>query len=82
MSIWKPFIPGAIKDPEAGTFIVVARPDGKSWSGVIQTSTQRYVILRNVNKSTELHFDLNPTASFTILEPPRWEIRFGQPRLL
>lgn len=79
---WQPFTAAKIKEVETGTLIVIARQDGKSWSGIVHTSTGRSVTLRNSNSLVELHFDLNPTASFAVLDKPVWEIKFGQPRLI
>ena len=65
-----------------GTFLLVARPDGKSWSGILDRATKTSFALRNANHFVELHYALNPTASYIVVVPPKWEIKFGQPRLI
>lgn len=80
---WQPFGPKPFEgmNIEFGTFILVARPDGKSWSGILHGNTKNGIALKNANSITELHFILNPTASFMVLPKPKWELGFGQPRL-
>ena len=79
---WITLSPQAIENIEMGTFLLVARPDGKSWSGILDGKSKSSFILRNANNRTELHFALNPTASYIVVAPPKWEIKFGQPRLI
>ncbi len=81
---WQPFGPKAFEGAtgvEFGTFLVVARPDGKSWSGILDGSDKASIIIKNSNNRTELHFVLNPTASFMVLPKPKWELGFGERRL-
>lgn len=78
---WQPLNWVNVQKIELGSFIVVARPDGKSWSGILRASEPAGILLANSNNRTDIHFLLNPTASFTILQPPKWELGFGHPRL-
>ena len=80
---WQPFGPKPFEGAniEFGSLLVVARPDGKSWSGILHGNDKNGIILQNANSRTELHFVLNPTASFMILPKPKWELGFGERRL-
>lgn len=81
---WQPFGPRAFEGAagvEFGSFIIVARPDGKSWSGILGGSDKASITIANANNRTELHFAMNPTASFMVLPKPKWEIGFGERRL-
>src|SRR3546814_1278349 len=59
---WITLSPNAIKNLDYGTFMMVARPDGKSWSGTLDGSDANGFILKNGNIRTELTFARNPTA--------------------
>ena len=80
-SAWQPLNKANVEKIEIGAFVVIARPDGKSWSGILQTKEHDGLGLRNANIVTGLHYVMNPTASFVILTSPKWELGFGQPRL-
>ena len=80
-SVWQPFNFQTVKGIEHGSFVAVARPDGKAWIGIIHNSKAEGVAIRNANQITELHYTLNPTASIAVLSVPKWNIGFGQPRL-
>lgn len=78
---WQPLTKENIAKVELGDFLVVARPDGKSWSGILNGKPRDGLIISNANTATHIHFILNPTASFVIMTKPKWELGFGQPRL-
>src|SRR3546814_7634913 len=61
---WITLSPNAIKNLDYGTFMMVARPDGKSWSGTLDGSDANGFILKNGNIRTELTFARNPTDSY------------------
>lgn len=79
---WIALSPQAIANLDLGTFLLVARPDGKSWSGILDGKDKFGFILRNSNSRVELHFAKNPTASYLVIPIPKWSIQFGQPRLI
>lgn len=80
---WLPFGSKAFEGMaiEFGSLLIVARPDGKSWSGILNGSSKDSIILANANNRVELHFVLNPTASYMVLPKPKWELGFGERRL-
>lgn len=78
---WQPLNSANIGKVELNSFVVVARPDGKSWSGILIAKGSDSFALANANMRTVLHYMLNPTASFTVMSTPKWELGFGQPRL-
>lgn len=78
---WQPFNKANFAKVELRSFVVVARPDGKSWSGILNGKPRDGIILSNANTATHLHFAVNPTASFMVLPIPEWKIGFGQPQL-
>lgn len=80
-SAWQPLNQVNLSKVEEDSFIVVARPDGKSWAGLMKEWNMSGVVIANANTRTDLHFALNPTASFQVLTKPKWELGFGQPRL-
>lgn len=79
---WQALTPAAIKNLDKDTFVLVARPDGKSWSGIIVAKNPHEFTLRNGNILTSLSYQRNPTACFTLIPVPRWTLEFGQARLL
>src|SRR3546814_1779247 len=78
---WITLSPNAIKNLDYGTFMMVARPDGKSWSGTLDGSDANGFILKNGNIRTELTFARNPTASYLVIPRPKWNLEFGTQRL-
>ena len=78
---WQPLNKVTIGKLEINSLGVIARPDGKSWSGILVDRTNNGLALRNANVRFDLHYALNPTASFQVLTLPKWELGFGQPRL-
>ena len=60
---------------------MVARPDGRSWSGILHNFDTEGFSLENSNQMTQLSYARNKTASFCILTPPKWELGFGERRL-
>lgn len=80
-SAWQPLNQVNLEKHELGVFIVVARPDGKSWSGILGWKDKNSFTIKNANSKVDLHYSLNPTASFQILPLPKWEIGFGDRRL-
>src|SRR3546814_11996777 len=68
---WITLSPNAIKNLDYGTFMMVARPDGKSWSGTLDGSDANGFILKNGNIRTELTFARNPTASYLVIPRPK-----------
>src|SRR3546814_17960102 len=77
---WITLSPNAIKNLDYGTFMMVARPDGKSWSGTLDGSDANGFILKNGNIRTELTFASNPTASYLVIPRPKWNLEFGPQR--
>src|SRR3546814_12706572 len=74
--------PNAIKNLDYGTFMMVARPDGKSWSGTLDGSDANGFILKYGNIRTELTFARNPTASSLVIPRPKWNLASGTQRLI
>src|SRR3546814_14417575 len=74
---WITLSPNAIKNLDYGTFMMVARPDGKSWSGTLDGSDANGFILKNGNIRTELTFARNQTASYLVIPRPKWKLEFG-----
>lgn len=64
-----------------GRLVIIARPDGKSWSGILTERTPQGVHLVNRNTSTYIGFGANPTASIQDLSIPKWNVRLGDPKL-
>src|SRR3546814_17334519 len=69
---WVTLSPNAIKNLDYGTFMMVARPDGKSWSGTLDGSDANGVILKNGKIRTELTFARHQTASYLVIPRPKW----------
>lgn len=80
-TLWQALNEGNLSKVEMGTLLVVARPDGKSWSGILMNKPKGGLTLRNAHATFDIHLALNPTASFTILVPPEWKLGFGERRL-